>query len=130
MFVITTDRILSFDRLWYNDSKRSKCSAVTGIMTQSNSDRANARVKSDREIAKRGRDLYDRSLRTQVEVRDNIGKIIAIDIITGNYEIDDNLLEASDRLLSQFSDAAIWIERIGFNAVYAVGGTLTKVELS
>ncbi|WP_373540364.1 hypothetical protein [Chamaesiphon sp.] len=99
-------------------------------MTQSNSDRANARVKSDREIAKRGRDLYDRSLRTQVEVRDNIGKIIAIDIITGNYEIDDNLLEASDRLLSQFSDAAIWIERIGFNAVYAVGGTLTKVELS
>ncbi len=99
-------------------------------MTHSNSDRSNAKVRSDREIAKRGQDLYNRSIRTQVETRENIGKIIAIDIMTGNYDIDDNFLVACDRLQSQFPDAIIWSERIGFDAVYAVGGTLTKVELS
>lgn len=81
-------------------------------------------------IARRGQDLYNRSIRTQVETRDNNGKIIAMDLTTGNYEIDDNLLEATDRLQSQFPEAIIWAERIGFNAVYAVGGTLTKVDLS
>lgn len=74
--------------------------------------------------------MYDRAIRAQVETRENIGKIISIDIHTGNYEIDDNLLEAIDRLQSQFPEAIIWAERIGFNAVYAVGGSLTKVELS
>ncbi len=85
---------------------------------------------NDREIAKQGQDIYDRLIRPQVETRDNLGKIISIDIRTGNYEIDDNLLAACNLLQSQFPDAMIWAERIGFNAVYAVGGTLTKVELS
>jgi hypothetical protein len=81
-------------------------------------------------IARRGQDLYNRSIRSQVETREQIGKIIAIDLDTGNYEIDDNLLEAIDRLRAQFPDATIWSERIGFNAVYAVGGSLTKVDLA
>jgi hypothetical protein len=83
----------------------------------------------DREIARRGQDLYDREIRPEVETSDNLGKIISIDIETGNYEIDDNLLASSSRLQQQFPDAVIWAERIGFNAVYAVGGTLTKVNL-
>lgn len=87
-------------------------------------------MPSGREIAKRGQNIYDRSIRSQVETLENMGKIISIDIETGNYEIDDNLLESSSRLQSQFPDAIIWAERIGFNAVYAVGGSLTKVELS
>jgi hypothetical protein len=87
-------------------------------------------IPSGREIAKRGQDIYNRSIRAQVETRENIGKIISIDIKTGNYEIDENLLEAIDLLQSQFPEAIIWAERIGFDAVYAVGGSLTKVELS
>ena len=58
-----------------------------------------------------------------------MGKIISIDINTGNYEIDDNLLESSDRLHRKWPDAVIWAERIGFSAVYAVGGSLVKVDL-
>jgi hypothetical protein len=87
-------------------------------------------LPSGREIAKRGQAIYDRAIRALVETTDNVGKIISIDIETGNYEIDENLLEASDRLQGQFPDAIIWAQRIGFNAVYAVGGSLTKVELS
>jgi hypothetical protein len=98
-------------------------------MTHSNSNKI-ATAPNHLKIARHGQDLYNRSIRTKVETRENLGKIIAIDIETGNYEIDDNFLEASDRLQSQFPDAAIWVERIGFSAVYAVGGSLIKVDLS
>ena len=98
-------------------------------MTYQNSKEATT-APNHLKIARRGQDLYNRSIRSQVETRENIGKIIAIDLNTGNYEIDDNLLEAIDRLQAQFPDAIVWAERIGFNAVYAVGGSLTKVDLA
>ncbi len=98
-------------------------------MTHQNSKEATT-APNHLKIARRGQDLYNRSIRIQVETRENIGKIIAIDLDTSNYEIDDNLLEAIDRLQAQFPDAIVWAERIGFNAVYAVGGSLTKVDLA
>jgi hypothetical protein len=102
---------------------------VDRLMTHSNSNKI-AAAPNHLKIARRGQDLYNRSIRTKVETRENLGKIIAIDIETSNYEIDDNLLAAIDRLKSQFPDAIMWAERIGFNAIYAVGGSLTKVDLS
>lgn len=83
---------------------------------------------SDLEIARRGRDLYDRTFRTHVETAANLGRIISIDIETGNYEIGEDLLDLSMRLQLKSPGAIVWAERIGFNAVYAVGGTLTKVD--
>jgi hypothetical protein len=96
-------------------------------MTDANSSKTNA-ATNYLKIARRGQAFY-RSIREKVETRENMGKIIAIDINTGNYEIDDNLLEASDRLQQEWPEAVMWLERIGFSAVYAVGGTLTKVDL-
>ena len=98
-------------------------------MTNPNTNNATASPNDDREIARRGQIFYENEIRRQVETPDNIGKIISIDIETGNYEIDDNLLESSRRLQQRYPHAIIWAERIGFNAVYAVGGTLTKVDL-
>jgi hypothetical protein len=96
-------------------------------MTDANSSKPTA-ATNYLKIARRGQAFY-RSIREKVETRENMGKIIAIDINTGNYEIDDNLLEASDRLQQEWPEAVMWLERIGFSAVYAVGGTLTKVDL-
>ena len=42
------------------------------------------------EIARRGKELYEKQLREQVETEENIGKLISIDIDTGDYEIDDS----------------------------------------
>jgi hypothetical protein len=64
---------------------------------------------------------------TQVEISENIGKIISIDIDTGDYEIDDDLVFACHRLQAKQPDALIWTERIGYDAVYAVGGTLVII---
>jgi hypothetical protein len=41
-------------------------------------------------------------------------------------EIGDDLVETSLRLRANQTDAALWGERIGFDAVYAVGGTLLR----
>jgi hypothetical protein len=84
---------------------------------------------SDEEIARRGRELYERQISPQVEIPENIGKIISIDIESGDYEIDNDLLTTCRRLQARHDNPVLWTERIGFNAVYAVGGTLTRTEL-
>jgi methanogenic corrinoid protein MtbC1 len=81
---------------------------------------------SSQEIARRGKELYERSIRAKVETEENIGKIVSINVETEDYEIGDDLVETSLRLRAKQADAALWGERIGFNAVYAVGGTLVR----
>lgn len=81
---------------------------------------------SGEEITRRGKELYRNSIRAQVETAENIGKIISINVETGEYEIDDDLVVTSRRLQAKQADAAIWAERIGYNAVYAVGGALVR----
>lgn len=78
------------------------------------------------EIAQQGKALYQTQIRAQVETADNIGKVVSIDVETGDYEVGDNPIETSRWLQAKHPHAAIWTERIGFNAVYAVGGTLVR----
>ncbi|MGM3306547.1 hypothetical protein ACSQ6I_11300 [Anabaena sp. WFMT] len=78
------------------------------------------------EITKRGKEIYEKSIRTVVEQTENIGKIISINVETGEYEIGDDLIITSRKLQTKQADAAIWAGRIGYNAVYAVGGTLIR----
>jgi hypothetical protein len=79
----------------------------------------------DEEIDRRGRALYEGAIRAAVETPENIGKQIVIDVETGNYEIDNDGLAASRRLLAKRPDAALFGLRIGYNAVYSLGGVLT-----
>jgi hypothetical protein len=81
---------------------------------------------SSEEVGRIGHQLYENSIRAKVETEENIGKIISIDIETGDYEIGDDVIETAERLLARNPDAAIWGERIGYNAVFAVGGSLER----
>jgi hypothetical protein len=83
-------------------------------------------ISSD-EVARRGEDLYDREIRARVETDDNVGRIISIDVETGDYEVGDDPLETGQRIQSRHPGAPIWTKRIGYNAVYAVGGTLIRM---
>ena len=65
------------------------------------------------EFARRGDEIYERKFSPILE-RGNEGKFVAIDIETGAYEIDDDELAASDRLLARVPDAQIWLRRVGF----------------
>ena len=84
------------------------------------------RYSSD-EIARRGKTLYEQSIRAQVETEDTVGKLVSIDIETGDFEIgDDRSLDAPRRLLAKHPGAAIYTLRIGYNAVYALGGVVER----
>jgi hypothetical protein len=72
------------------------------------------------EHARRGRELYEQQVRPQVETG-NHGKIVAIDIETGAFEMANDGLTASQQLLARYPDAQIWCERIGYPAVHRFG---------
>ncbi len=81
---------------------------------------------SDDEILQRGKELYETMIRPQVETPENLGKIVSINVETGEFAIGHDLLVTSRQLQAKQVDAAIWAERIGYDAVYAVGGTLVR----
>ena len=59
---------------------------------------------SKEEFAQRGDELYETQIRAQVE-EGNHGIIVAIDIETRAFEVADDIVTASDRLLSKHLDA-------------------------
>jgi hypothetical protein len=75
---------------------------------------------SKEEFARRGNEIYESQVRPQVE-QDNHGKIIAIDIETGAFELAKDTISASDRLLERYPDAQIWCVRIGHRGVHRFG---------
>ena len=72
------------------------------------------------EFARRGDEIYENQVRSHVE-EGNHGKIVAIDIETGVFEVADDIVTASDRLLTRLPDAQTWFIRIGHQAVYHFG---------
>jgi hypothetical protein len=81
------------------------------------------------EIDRRGAELYEGQIRRLVETPENIGRQIVIDVETGEYEIDGDGLAASLRLLARSPQASLYGARIGYNAVYALGGVLERTCL-
>ena len=81
------------------------------------------RYSSD-EIQRRGEEIYSRSIRDRVEVTENTGRILVLDIETGDYEIAEDGLSAGRRLRTRHPDAAMLCLRIGYNGVYALGGEI------
>ncbi|MGV0025098.1 hypothetical protein [Phormidesmis priestleyi] len=75
---------------------------------------------SKEEFAQRGDEIYESQVRSQVE-EGNHGKIVAIDIETGAFEVADEILPATDRLFERLPDAQPWIVRIGHRAVHRFG---------
>jgi peptide subunit release factor RF-3 len=75
---------------------------------------------SKEDFARRGDKLYETQVRQNVE-EGNHGKIVAIDIETGAFEVADEILTATDRLFERLPDAQPWIVRIGHRAVHRFG---------
>jgi len=72
------------------------------------------------EHARRGTEIYESQVRAQVE-EGNKGKIVAIDVETGAFEVAEDTLSASEALLSRCPNAQPWIVRIGHRAVHRFG---------
>jgi hypothetical protein len=83
------------------------------------------RRHSKEELAQRGQALYESQIKQQVEVG-NEGKIVAIDIETGDFEVDENVVPATNRLFERHPDAQPWVIWIGHRAVDHFGARSLK----
>jgi hypothetical protein len=75
---------------------------------------------SKEEFAQRGDALYESEIRSQVE-EGNHGKIVAIDIETGAFEVAETPRITVDRLYERYPDAQPWVIRIGHRSVFRIG---------
>lgn len=80
------------------------------------------------EIAERGRAIYEREIRAKVEEPANKGKILVLDIDSGDYEIDEDHLTASDRACAKHPDGVFFGLRIGYPALGKIGGSWGELE--
>ncbi|WP_310489214.1 hypothetical protein [Chamaesiphon sp. VAR_69_metabat_338] len=77
---------------------------------------------SKEEFAQRGDALYESQIRSQIDEEGDRGKIVAIDLETGAFEIDASEIAACDRLEASHPEAQIWMVRIGSRYVRRFGG--------
>lgn len=82
---------------------------------------------NDDEIAQRGEEIYERSLRDRIE-KGNEGKILIIDVSTGEYEIDSDEIAASRRAMAKHPGHPLYMMRIGYNAVHTFGPSLRPTK--
>ncbi len=71
------------------------------------------------EFMRRGKELYER-IRPQIE-EGNRGKVVAIDLETGSFEVAADTLHASEQLLARRPDAQTWFVRIGYDDLFRIG---------
>jgi hypothetical protein len=76
---------------------------------------------SKEEFAQRGDAIYENDVRPRLKTSDD-GKFVAIDIESGIYEIDEDELEAGNKLRARVPEAQIWIVRVGSRSVHRFGG--------
>ena len=75
-----------------------------------------------------GEKIYERRIRRQVE-DDFHGKIVAIDVNSGDYAISDTVSAASKRLRKRLPDTDVWSVRVGYPTLRNFGGRpLRKAE--
>ena len=74
-----------------------------------------------RSVASRGKAIYQKKILSLVYPQEK-GKIVVIDISSGDYEMDADDAQALVRLLARRPHARTWTERIGYRAVDSIGG--------
>ena len=68
-----------------------------------------------------GDEIYEGRIRRHVE-DDFHGKIVAIDVESGDYAIGDTVSAASKRLRKRLPGADVWSVRVGYRALRNFGG--------
>ncbi len=82
---------------------------------------ATKRRYSKEEFARRGEAIFEEKIRTRLK-GENPRDFLAIDIETGDYEIDKSEIAACDRLRERVQDAQIWLRKVGSRFKRRFGG--------
>jgi hypothetical protein len=72
------------------------------------------------ELAGLGGAIFDRQVRPTLRPEDD-GKFVAIDVVTGDFEIDEDDYAAVARLRARRPAADVWLMRAGYPTTYRMG---------
>jgi len=82
---------------------------------------ATKRRYSKEEFARRGDALVETKVRPHLTAADE-DKYVAIDIETGEYELDKNEMTAAERLRKRVPDPQIWLVHVTLGYLHRFGG--------
>jgi hypothetical protein len=75
------------------------------------------------EIVQRGQALYEQTIRPTVDEAQHGGKLLVINVETGEYELDADEIAAAKRAKARFGrNAALFTMRLGAPTAYRLGG--------
>ena len=77
------------------------------------------------EISRLGEEIYNQTIRNQVMPHQK-GKFLVLDIETGDYEVDDDDLQAEKRLRSRDPQGILYGMRIGYTSAYTLSGRMIE----
>ena len=69
------------------------------------------------ELARLGDEMFERLVRPTLRAEDN-DKFVALDVVTGDHELDDDDYSAVMRLRARNPSADVWLMRVGHPAPY------------
>lgn len=72
------------------------------------------------EVARRGKELYERRIRSEVEP-EHEGRFLVVDVIGGEYALADDELEAFDRAREKSPEGVLYLIRVGQPVAHRMG---------
>ena len=75
--------------------------------------------RTPEELARLGAEAFDSHVRRSLRPEDD-GKFVAIDVVTGDHEIDEDDYTAVMRLRARRPSADIWLACVGQPATYRI----------
>ena len=83
-------------------------------------------VEMDKEeVARRGKEIYERAIKDKV-LADHKGELLSIDVLSGDYAVNQNHLATVDELRARQPEAVIFTLRVGYKTAYAMGGRMQE----
>lgn len=80
------------------------------------------------EIAVKASNIYTDGIQQQVKTPDNLGKMLTIDVETGEYFIDESGVEGMMFLKAKRPLARLFTIKIGYSAAFGFGGLDGKLS--
>src|SRR5688572_22549400 len=82
---------------------------------------------SKEEFAALAKEIYYRDIRPHV-IDEHRGKFLVLDVESGDYEVDAEMMNAEDRLALRHPQGRFYGIRVGYQAAFTIGGYLPPDE--
>jgi hypothetical protein len=81
---------------------------------------------STESLSEKGAQLYSERIRSLVETTQNIGKMVIIDVESGDFAVDTNGIASARILREKHPNARLFGIRIGYDVADAIGGVMER----